>query len=203
MNCVHWLLESFVENSTSLYCKMKTRSWNVDCNTESVQLQYVGQYVSGKPLQHPFDLVQASWTPCGGLGGWFHSRATDVAAPIAGLIGIGYVALIVCIVPLHCPQPRWVSMPLLRINVVKVNILWPIDTYMHQRTGSSLLKQILKKIRKNIYRSNVQVTWALWSLHMFTGLLFKIKLHLLSTVLLTGFQSFQGALKATDYASTW
>ena len=65
---------------------------NGHCNTGSVQL-HVGQYVSGKPLQHPFDLVQASWTPCGGLGGWFHSRATDVAAPIAGLIGIGYVAL--------------------------------------------------------------------------------------------------------------
>ena len=51
--------------------------------------------LTGKTLQHPFDLVQASWAPCGGLGGWFHSRAIDVAAPIAGLIGIGYVALIV------------------------------------------------------------------------------------------------------------
>ena len=51
--------------------------------------------VTCKPLQHPFDLVQASWAACGGLGGWFHSRATDVAAPIAGLIGIGYVALTV------------------------------------------------------------------------------------------------------------
>ena len=50
--------------------------------------------LTGKTLQHPFDLVQASWAPCGGLGGWFHSRATDVAAPIAGLIGIGYVALV-------------------------------------------------------------------------------------------------------------
>ena len=107
------MLKSFVENSTSLYCKLKTRSWHVDYNTGSVQL-HVGQYVSGKPLQHPFDLVQASWTPCGGLGStlpalsisylcgewlgsWFHSRATDVAAPIAGLIGIGYVALILCI----------------------------------------------------------------------------------------------------------
>ena len=68
-------------------------TWHVDCNTGSVQL-HVGQFVSGKPPQHPFDLVQASWAPCGGLGGWFHSRARDVAAPIAGLIGIGYVALV-------------------------------------------------------------------------------------------------------------
>ena len=58
----------------------------------SVQL-HVGQSMSGKPPQHPLDLVQASWAPCGGLGGWFHSQATDVAAPIAGLIGIGYVTL--------------------------------------------------------------------------------------------------------------
>ena len=48
---------------------------------------------TGKTLQHPFDLVQTSWAPCGGLRGWFHSQATNVAAPIAGLIGIGYVAL--------------------------------------------------------------------------------------------------------------
>ena len=54
---------------------------------------YVLEGCDMQTLQHPFYLVQASWAPCGGLGGWFHSRATDVAAPIAGLIGIGYVAL--------------------------------------------------------------------------------------------------------------
>ena len=65
-----------------------------------VSLKVLWRAATFKPLQHPFDLVQASWTPCGGLGGWFHSRATDVATPIAGLIGIGYVALVVLLVTL-------------------------------------------------------------------------------------------------------
>ena len=57
--------------------------------------------VTGKPLQHPFDLVQASWAPYGGLGGWFHLRAIDVAAPTAGLTGIGHKALKTGKIPLY------------------------------------------------------------------------------------------------------
>ena len=47
-------------------------------------------------IQHTFDLVQAGWTTCCGLGGWFHSRDTDVADPKAHLIliGFGYMALV-------------------------------------------------------------------------------------------------------------
>ena len=57
--------------------------------------------MSGKPPQHLFDLVQASWAPCGGLGGWFHSQVTDVAAPIAGLLSL---------VVWHCSDPLTVCM---------------------------------------------------------------------------------------------
>ena len=39
---------------------------------------------------------------------------------------------------------------------------------------------------------------ALWSFQIFTNHLFLIKLHLLSTVLLSGFQSSTGALKSTE-----
>ena len=38
---------------------------------------------------------------------------------------------------------------------------------------------------------------------MFTGPLFQMKLHLLSTVLLSVFQSSMGALKSTNQGSTW
>ena len=40
--------------------------------------------------------------------------------------------------------------------------------------------------------------WALWSFQMFVSPLFQSKLYLLSTVLLSGFQSSPGALKPTE-----
>ena len=75
-------------------------------NTGSVQL-HVGQSVlrSGGMWQaDPYSTPLTWFRPVGhrgGPGGWFHSRATYVAAPIAGLIGIGYVAFVSII------QSRW------------------------------------------------------------------------------------------------
>ena len=55
------------------------------------------------------------------------------------------------------------------------------------------------KIKKNIYRFDVQATSdSLRLFQMFTGPLFQIKLHLLSTVWLSGFQSSLEALKSTE-----
>ena len=59
----------------------------------------------------------------------------------------------------------------------------------------NLITISVSKIRKIIY-SQVRHTsrfWVLWPIHMFTGPLFQIKLHLLNTVLLSGFQSSPGA----------
>ena len=78
LQIVYQLLKSYVQNITSLYRKLKTRSW-----LDWVML-HVGQSLSSgglwqtNPIRH---LVQASWAHYGGLGGLFHSRPTDVAAP--------------------------------------------------------------------------------------------------------------------------
>ena len=52
-----------------------------------------------------------------------------------------------------------------------------------------------KKIRKNIYRSDVQITFEFYgNFLMFTGPSLQMKLHL-STVLLIGFQSSPGSFE--------
>ena len=64
---------------------------------------------------------------------------------------------------------------------------------------------VVSKIRKNIYRSDVQCAGyfsALRSLQMFRGPLSEMK-HLLNTVLLSGFQNSQWALESTEKGSTW
>ena len=69
----------------------------------------------------------------------------------------------------------------------------------HQDFGcrcSSALNSV--KIRKNIYRSDVQVILVLPLFRMFTGSLFQTKLLLVSNVLLSGIQSSLGALKSTE-----
>ena len=59
----------------------------------------------------------------------------------------------------------------------------------------------VSKIRKNIYRARrTSYIWALGSFQMFTSPLCQIKLHLLSAVSLSGFQSSLGALKSTEHA---
>ena len=55
----------------------------------------------------------------------------------------------------------------------------------------------VSKIKKNIYRSEVRVTLELYILFRCLQDLYFKKKHLMSTVLLSGFQSFKGGLKST------
>ena len=55
-----------------------------------------------------------------------------------------------------------------------------------------------QKLEKCLQVRHTSYFWASWSFHMFTGPLFQIILHFLSTDLLSGFQSSPGALKSTE-----
>ena len=56
----------------------------------------------------------------------------------------------------------------------------------------------VKNLENHLQVRQTSYFWALWSFQMFTGPLFQIILHLLSTALLSGFQSSLGALKSTE-----
>ena len=63
---------------------------------------------------------------------------------------------------------------------------WPV--WHRYRVQCQILKKYLQVRRTSYF-------WALWSFQVFVGSLFKIKLHLRSTVLLRGFQSSQGFIR--------
>ena len=60
------------------------------------------------------------------------------------------------------------------------------------------IKVQCQKLEKCLQVWHTSYCWASWSFQMFTGPLFQINQHFLSTDLLSGFQSSPGALKSTE-----
>ena len=73
----------------------------------------------------------------------------------------------------------------------------------HQSVQAEVDGYQCKKLGKYSKVQRTSNFWALRSFEMFAGPLFQIKLHLLSTALLSGFQSSTGALKSTELGGRW
>ena len=89
-------------------------------------------------------------------------------------------------------------------NIIKTNKTQYISEYISAIRHITRTIWTESKIKKNVYRSDVQVTIELHGNFRFLQVFkFQIKLHLESIVLLSGFQSSPGALKSTELGSTW
>ena len=89
-------------------------------------------------------------------------------------------------------------------NIIKTNKTQYISEYISAIRHITRTIWTESKIKKNVYRSDVQVTIELHGNFRFLQVFkFQIKLHLESIVLLSGFQRSPGALKSTELGSTW